>query len=176
MLNFLAEELADLEKRSLKRALRMVSRAQGAQLTVSGRTFLNFSSNNYLGLARHPRVLAAAQQALSTWGAGATSSRLISGSLILHETLESALAAFLGAPAALVFPTGYMTNIGVVTSVVGPGDAIILDRLCHASLIDAARLSGARLFVYRHGDPSDAEKLLRRTISYRRRLLVTESL
>src|SRR5207302_5577912 len=89
---------------------------------------------------------------------------------------ENALAAFVGKEAALVFPTGYQANLGVVTSLIGPGDAVVMDRLCHASLVDAARLSGARLFVYKHADAGNAERVLARTGSYRRRLLVTESL
>lgn len=176
MLNFLSGELADLEKRSLKRSLRVVSQAQGPHVTVDGRKLLNFSSNDYLGLARHPRVLEAVGQVLPFWGAGAASSRLLGGSTVIHEDLEKALAAFVGAEAALAFPTGYMANLGAVASLVGPGDAVIADRLCHASLIDAARLSGARLFAYRHVDLEEAEKALRRAASYRRRLLITESL
>jgi 8-amino-7-oxononanoate synthase len=160
----------------VKRFLRVVSETQGARLTLQGRSLLNFSSNNYLGLARHPRVVEAVKQVLDHWGAGATSSRLISGSSVIHEDLERALAAFTRREAALLFPTGYMANLGVVTSLVGEGDAVIMDRLCHASLVDGARLSGARLFVYDHGQAAAAERALERASSYRRRLLVTESL
>jgi 8-amino-7-oxononanoate synthase len=174
--NFLKEELTDLEQRSLRRALRVVSQADGPRLAIGGRLLLNFSSNNYLGLARDPRVIEAVKQVLDHWGTGATSSRLISGSTIIHDDLEKALAAFLGTEAALLFPAGYMANLGAVTALVGPGDAIIMDRLCHASLVDAARLSGARLFVYRHADAGEAERALQRAASHRRRLLVTESL
>ncbi len=161
---------------SMRRVLRVVSQAEKAQITVDNKPLLNFSSNNYLGLARHPRVIEAVKQVLDHWGAGATASRLISGSLIIHQDLESALAAYLHKEAALVFPTGYQANLGVVTSLVGPGDAVVMDRLCHASLVDAARLSGARLFVYAHADAQEAEKMLQRVASHRRRLLVTESL
>ena len=93
----------------------------------------------------------------------------------MHADLEAALAAHLHQEAALVFPAGYMANLGVVTALAGPADAVILDRLCHASLIDAARLSGARLLVYRHADVADAERVLRRAMNYRRRVFVTES-
>jgi len=172
----LQAELNQLEQKCLKRSLRVVTEASSARLTIDGKPLVNFSSNNYLGLARDPRVIEAVRQVLDHWGVGATSSRLISGSSIIHQDLEDALAAFLGRKAALLFPTGYMANLGLVTSLVGQGDAVILDRLCHASLIDAARLSGARLFVYRHGDAEDAEKVLKRTADYRRRLLITESL
>ncbi len=161
---------------SMRRVLRVVSQTEKAHITVDDKTLLNFSSNNYLGLARHPRVIEAVKQVLDHWGAGATSSRLISGSIIIHQDLEAALAAFLKKEAALVFPTGYQANLGVITSLVGPGDAVVMDRLCHASLVDAVRLSGARLFVYAHSDAQEADKALDRARSYRRRLLVTESL
>jgi 8-amino-7-oxononanoate synthase len=153
-----------------------VEQTEADRLFIDGKPLLNFSSNNYLGLARHPRVLEAVQQVLEHWGVGATSSRLISGSYIIHRDLEHALAAFMEAEAALVFPTGYMTNLGVLTALTRAGDAIVMDRLCHASLIDAARLSGARLFIYRHGDLEDAEHALKRAASYGRRLLVSDSL
>ena len=170
------EDLAQLEGQSLRRTLKVVSQTEGARLVIDGKSLINFSSNNYLGLARHPQVIEATKQVLDHWGTGATSSRLISGTSIIHQDLECALAAFLGKESALLFPTGYQANLGVVTALVGPGDAIVLDRLCHASLVDAARLSGARLFVYQHADAQDAARVLKRTVTYRRRLLVTESL
>ena len=175
-MNGIQEELQALEKRSLRRHLRTVEQADGAHVVIEGRKLVNFASNNYLGLARHPQVVEAVKQVLDHWGAGATSSRLLSGNSIIHQDLENALAAFTGQEAALLFPTGYQANLGVVTSLVGPGDAIIMDRLCHASLVDAARLSGARLFVYAHADALGAERALKRAASHRRRLLVTESL
>ncbi len=165
----------ELQGKSLHRHLRPVTQAKKAKLTVDGKELINFSSNNYLGLARHPQVLDAVKQVLEHWGVGATSSRLISGNSIIHQDLESALAAFVHKEAALLFPTGYMANLGVVTSLVGSGDAIVMDRLCHASLVDAVRLSGARLFVY-DADVEAAERALKRAASYRRRLLITESL
>ncbi len=172
----LADELASLEQKDLRRSLRLVENNENAFVTIDGKRLVNFSSNNYLGLARHPRVVAAAKDALERWGAGASSSRLISGSTLLHRELETALANFLQRGAALLFPSGYMANVGVVTSLVGAGDAIVADRLCHASLIDAAKLSGARLFVYDHANAESAEAVLKRARSYRRRLLITESL
>jgi glycine C-acetyltransferase/8-amino-7-oxononanoate synthase len=172
----LTEELAGLQQKSLRRELRVVTETQGARLTIDGRSLLNFSSNNYLGLARHPQVVGAVKEVLDHWGAGATSSRLISGSSIIHEDLERALAAYTRREAALLFPTGYMANLGVVASLVGEGDAVIMDRLCHASLVDATRLSGARLFIYDHAQAASAERALKRAEAYRRKLLVTESL
>ncbi len=170
------EELARLEEQSLKRELQSVYQTEGSRIFIGDKSFINFSSNNYLGLARHPQVVEAAKEVLGHWGAGATSSRLISGTTILHQDLESALAAYMEQESALLFPTGYQANLGVITSLVGAGDAIVMDRLCHASLVDAAKLSGARLFVYPHADAAGAENVLKRTASYRRRLLVTESL
>src|SRR5258706_4670051 len=163
-------------KESMHRVLRVVSQSDKATITIDGKTLVNFSSNDYLGLARHPQVIEAVKQVVGHWGAGATSSRLISGTSIIHQDLESALAAFVGKEAALLFPTGYQANLGVVTSLVRAGDAVIMDRLSHASLVDAVKLSGARLFVYSHGDIQDAEQALKRASSYRRRLLITESL
>lgn len=172
----LQNELQTLAAQQMKRELRRVEQNEAAQIYIQGKSYLNFSSNDYLGLSRHPRVIEAVQEVAKHWGAGATSSRLIGGNSVIHQDLEQALASFMGTEAALVFPTGYMANLGVITTLASEGDAVILDRLCHASLIDAARLSGARLFVYEHGDTADAEKVLKRAASYRRRLLVTESL
>jgi 8-amino-7-oxononanoate synthase len=130
-------------------------------VSVHGRHLLNFASNDYLGLAHHPQVLLAAQQATLEFGAGATASRLISGSLPPHQQLESALAHFKQTPAALSFSSGYATALGTVPALVGPHDVVILDRLAHACLIDAARLSGARLRVFRHNQVEDLTRILR---------------
>ena len=159
------EELQGLEERALRRNLRLTDNS-----------LINFASNNYLGLSRHPAVCAAAGDAIKKWGVGSSSARLLSGHLSVHAELEQALAQWLNQKAALVFPAGYMANLGALTAFASAGDAIVMDRLCHASLIDAARLSGARLFVYRHNDAPDAERALKRAQTYRRRLLVTESL
>jgi 8-amino-7-oxononanoate synthase len=142
---------------------------------MEGQSRINFSSNDYLGLATHSTVLEAVRQVLEHWGVGATSSRLISGTSVIHQDLERALAAFFGKEAALLFPSGYMTNLAVVSSLMGPGDAVIVDRLCHASIIDAVKLSGARLFVYGHTDVASARKAVERSASYRRKMLVTDS-
>jgi 8-amino-7-oxononanoate synthase len=172
----LAAELASLEAIQMRRSPPTIEMTEGSHVTINGQSLINFSSNNYLGLARHPQVIESIRQVIDHWGAGATSSRLISGSTIIHQDLEQALAAFMRTEAALVFPTGYMANLGVITALVGEGDAIIMDRLCHASLIDGARLSGARLFVYGHGDVQDAERVLTRAESYKRKLLISDSL
>lgn len=140
-----------------------------------GQRVLNFCSNDYLGLARHPRVLANAKEAVDEFGAGATASRLVSGTLTLHERLENRLADDKHTPAALVFGSGYLANLGAVTALVGRRDTVFADRLIHASLIDAVKLSGATLKRFRHNDPGHLDDLLKRSASGNRRLVITES-
>ncbi len=166
MVKWVEEELKRLSAQALYRRMR----------AVEDPSMINFSTNDYLGLSRHPRVVQGAQNAAAQWGTGARSSRLVGGTVTLHRRLEERLAQATGRDEALVFPTGYMTNLGVIPTLVGAGDAVILDRLCHASIVDAAHLSGARLLVYRHADPLDAFRVLKRARVFRRRLLVTESL
>jgi 8-amino-7-oxononanoate synthase len=143
---------------------------------------LDFASNDYLGLSRHPAVVAAACEAVIGEGAGAGASRLITGSLPLHHALEAAIAAFKNLPAALSFSTGHATALGTIPALVGPGDYVLLDRLAHACLVDGARLSGAKLRVWKHNDVGDLARLLewvgRQDGSGERRahtLVVTES-
>src|SRR5437763_9860453 len=137
---------------------------------------LSFCSNDYLGLASHPSLAMAAATAAARDGYGASASRLVSGDLPAHRSLESALAAFLDRPAALTFPSGYQTNLGVLTALANRDDLIVSDALNHASLVDGCRLSRARVAVYRHGDARAARRLLSAGARFRRRLLVTESL
>jgi 8-amino-7-oxononanoate synthase len=144
--------------------------ALGAESRVS------FSSNDYLGLANHPALTAAAVEAAARDGFGASAARLVSGDLPAHRELESRLAAFLAREAALAFPSGYQTNIGVLTALAGPDDIIVSDALNHASIVDGCRLSRARISVYPHGDAPAAGRLLGQARGARRRLLVTESL
>jgi 8-amino-7-oxononanoate synthase len=136
---------------------------------------LNFSSNDYLHLAHHPDVIAAAERALREVGAGAGASRLVSGTLALHAELEARLATLKGYPAGLVFGSGYLTNLGVLPALVGRGDAIFADRLAHASLLDAALLSRAALHRFRHNDAGHLEELLKSHAGAGRKLVVTES-
>ena len=148
---------------------------EGARIRIDGKWLLHLASNNYLGLSQHPRVVAAAQEALQRFGAGAGSARLIGGTFSVHEELEERLAQFKQAQAALVFPTGYMANLGIICTLVGPGDLILGDRLNHASLIDACRLSRAAFRVYPHRDVERLEAALKhREGKYRRILIVTE--
>jgi 8-amino-7-oxononanoate synthase len=157
----LAARLARQRERGLHRTLRPVAAAQGPRVRMEGRELLNFSSNDYLGLAGDPVLAEAAQTALRRWGAGSRASRLLCGSLAPLHDLETRLAAFKGAPAALLFSAGYATALGVIPALVGPGDVVVLDRLAHACLVDGARLSGAKLRVYRHNDLADLERILR---------------
>ncbi|MCZ6598004.1 MAG: aminotransferase class I/II-fold pyridoxal phosphate-dependent enzyme, partial [Planctomycetota bacterium] len=136
----------------------------------------DFCSNDYLGLAGHPAVIEAARDALARHGAGARASRLLGGGSPAHEAAERAAADWLGAESALLFPSGYQANLGVVTALIGRGDAVFSDQWNHASLIDAARLSRARTHVYRHLDLEELERMLARERGARRRLVLTESI
>ena len=147
----------------------------GSRVRVDGRWLIHLASNNYLGMTRHPRVVAAAQEAAARYGTGSGSARLIGGNFPPHEELERELARFKRAEDCLLFSTGYMANLGVITALVEAGDLVIGDRFNHASLIDACRLSGAAFRVYPHGDAARLEKVLReRRSRYRRVLVVTE--
>ncbi len=172
----LDEELAALRDAGLSRQFQCVDGPSAPWITVEGHRLLNLASNNYLGLTTHPRVVAAAMDALQQYGTGAGASRLITGHLRIHEELETALAAFKQTAAALVFPTGYLANLGVITTLVGPGDLVLADRLVHASLVDACRLSRATFRVYPHGDIVRLRALLTRRRGARRTLVVTESI
>lgn len=158
----LRRNLEDLEKADLRRTLRVLDSAPSAHVTLDGREVVNFASNNYLGLAGDPWVRRAAAEAAERWGAGATASRLLGGSLRVHEELESALARLKGTEAAAVFPSGYHANLGTLQALLGKDDTAVLDRLAHASLVDGVRLSGARLKVFGHNDVEELEKVLTR--------------
>ncbi len=157
----LAHELAVLDRAGLKRFLRTISSAQGTCVSSEGRQFINFSSNDYLGLANHPELNQAAQAAIAAFGTGAGASRLISGSNAWFPKLETTLALYKGTERALAFSSGYAATLGTLPCLVTKGDVILADRLAHASIIDAARLSGATLRVFRHNDMGHLQKLLR---------------
>jgi 8-amino-7-oxononanoate synthase len=146
------ERLAELRGAGLHRRLRLVDSPQGPRVVLDGAEVLLLCSNNYLGLADHPRVRQAAAEAAERWGAGAGASRLISGNLALHRKLETKLAEFKGAEAALLFGSGYLANTGTVAALAGRGEVVFSDELNHASIIDGCRLSRAETFVYRHCD------------------------
>jgi 8-amino-7-oxononanoate synthase len=183
----LKERLAALREHNLFRELRSVNSAQGPRIEIGDKIFLNFSSNDYLGLANHPALKAAAIKAVETFGAGAGASRLICGSLAPFHELEECLAAFKKTEAALTFSTGYAAAVGTITALLSKDDIIILDKLVHASIVDAARLSGAKIRVFGHNDLNDLEDKLKwseKNIQHsksntqppnRRVLIVTES-
>jgi 8-amino-7-oxononanoate synthase len=170
-----AAELARLRAAGLERGLRPVDGAQDTTLVVGGRRVLSLCSNNYLGLANHPEVIEAAVAAARAVGVGAGASRLISGSMRLHHRLEEHLAAFKRTAACLLFTSGYHANLGAITALVGPGDAVFSDALNHASLIDGCRLSRAAVHVYPHADVAALDARLRAAPA-RRRLIVTDSI
>lgn len=149
--------------------------AVGGHIREAGRELLNFSSNDYLDLARHPEIGAAASRAVQDYGAGATASRLVAGTLPLHEELEARLARLKNYPASLVFGSGYLTNLGVVPALVRNDDMIFADRLAHASLLDAALLSRAQLHRFRHNDVGHLDGLLQKHGATGRKLVITES-
>ena len=157
----LAERLRGLETEGLRRRLSRVDSAQGVRVLRGGVVLENFSSNDYLGLAAEPFMVEAAVEALRRHGTGAGASRLISGGLRPHWELEEALAAWQGTEAALVFSSGYAAAVGTITALVGPGDVVILDKLCHACIIDGSRLSGAVVRVFPHNDVGRLVQLLR---------------
>ena len=157
----LRQRLDALCEQNLFRELRRVDSAQGPRIEIGGKTFLNFSSNDYLGLANHPALKEAAIKAVEKFGAGSGASRLICGSLAPFHELEESLAAFKRTDAALAFSTGYAAALGTITPMASKDDIIILDKLVHASIVDAARLSGAKLRVFDHNDLNDLEEKLK---------------
>ena len=171
---WIEETLAALRADHLERTLR-TQPGVGGILEDRGRRILNFASNDYLDLARHPRVLDAAREALDRYGAGAGASRLVAGNLALHEALEEALARHKHRPAALLFGSGYLANAGLVTACVGRGDTVLADRLVHASLIDAVLLSRAKLRRSRHNDVAHLRACLAEPRKNGRLLVLTES-
>ena len=173
-----ADELARLQSAGLLRTLRPLDSPSGPLVTRDGRELWNFASNDYLGLARHPLITNAMIEGVATFGAGSAASRLVCGSLPPHRVLEDAIAEAKQCEAALAFSSGFATALGLIPAVVGKADFILLDKLCHACLVDAARLSGATLRVFPHNDCHKLRRLLEscRAKSPRARILVaTES-
>jgi glycine C-acetyltransferase len=172
----LNEDLDRLRAEGLFRPLRVLMTPQDAEVVIEGRRLINLSSNNYLGLVRHPRLIAAAMEAAQHWGAGSGAVRTIAGTLAIHEDLERRLAAFKRTEAALTFQSGYTVNLGVIGSMLEAGDCVVSDKLNHASIIDGIRLTKADRILYEHCDVEDAERALReaRAQGSRRVLLVTD--
>lgn len=167
-------ELKRLREESLYRRLRSQEQISPTRAVIDGREALLFAGNDYLGLASHPGVIAAATAALKRYGASAGAARLITGNSGLYRRLEERVAAFKGKEAALVFPSGYMANLGLMSTIAGPGDTIYMDRLNHASLYDGWRLSGAELKRYRHADAGHLAGLIGPSASEAGSLIVTD--
>lgn len=174
-LAWIQDELETLKASGLYNTIRTISSAQGAWLDVDGRRVLNFCSNNYLGLANHPRLVAAAREVLTRYGVGPAAVRSIAGTLDLHLELERRLAAFKRVEAAVTFQSGFCANLAAIPALVGKEDIIFSDELNHASIIDGCRLSGARIVRYAHCDPNDLEQKIQEAQgTYRRGLVVTD--
>jgi 8-amino-7-oxononanoate synthase len=158
--SLITTSLAARREQQAYRSRRIVSGPQGARITIDGKRYLSFCSNDYLGLANHPDVVKAFQQGVNDYGVGSGAAHLISGHSRAHHALEDELAAFVQRPRALLFSTGYMANLGTVASLVGKDDSVIEDRWNHASLIDAGRSSGAQLRRYQHNDMDSLQQQL----------------
>jgi 8-amino-7-oxononanoate synthase len=170
----LQKQLDERAAQGLLRRRRTLQSAQGVRITVDGKPYLSFCSNDYLGLASHPQLIAALQHGAQQFGAGSGASHLVSGHFDAHQSLELALAAFVGKPAVLSFSTGYMANLGAVQALVGRGDTVFADKLNHASLNDAMLLSRAEVKRYRHNDVAHLSELLSKAKSGRK-LIITDA-
>lgn len=174
-LNWITEEIDSLHQAGLFNRIRTISSPQGAWLVVDGKKSLNFCSNNYLGLANHPRLVKAAQEAVTQYGVGPAAVRSIAGTMDIHLELERRMAAFKKVESAITFQSGFCANLATIPALVGKEDIIFSDELNHASIIDGARLSGARITRYHHADPASLEQVIREAEgTYRRALIVTD--
>ena len=174
-LDWLTQEIDGLKEQGLYNRIRTIGSAQGAWITVDGKNVLNFCSNNYLGLANHPKVVEAAKEATKKYGVGPAAVRSIAGTTDLHVQLEQRLAKFKGAEDVITFQSGFTANLGTISALVAKEDVIFSDRLNHASIIDGCRLSGARIVAYEHNDPSALEDAIKENASsYRRALIITD--
>jgi glycine C-acetyltransferase len=174
-LQWIEDELQNLKDSGLYNRIRTLSSPQGAWLVVDGKRVLNFCSNNYLGLANHPRMVAAASRALDEYGVGPAAVRSIAGTMDLHVQLDQRLAEFKGVEAAITFQSGFNANLGTIPALVGKGDGIFSDELNHASIIDGCRLSRAEIVRYDHCAPGDLERALKEKRSdYKRAMVITD--
>jgi glycine C-acetyltransferase len=174
-LEWLTKEIDGLKEQGLYNNIRTIGSAQGARLTVDGKDVLNFCSNNYLGLANHPKLVEAANEATKKYGVGPAAVRTIAGTMDLHVELEQRLAKFKGAEDVITFQSGFTANLGTIPALVGKEDVIFSDRLNHASIIDGCRLSGARIVAYEHNEAPALEAAIQSNAgSYRRGLVVTD--
>lgn len=170
----LSEELAGIESAGLYKSERIIASEQGAEISVGGKTVLNFCANNYLGLSSHPRVIEAAKKAIDTHGYGMSSVRFICGTQDMHKTLEEKISKFLGTEDTILYVAAFDANGGVFEPLFKDQDALISDELNHASLIDGIRLCKAQRFRYKHNDMNDLEEQLKSSQGARSRLIVTD--
>ncbi len=173
-LNWISDELKALREAGLYNNIRTIGSPQGAWLVVDGKRVLNFCSNNYLGLANNPRLREAAKRAIDEFGAGPAAVRTIAGNLTLHRELEARLAEFKGAEATIAFQSGFTSNAGTIPALVGKEDVIFSDELNHASIIDGARLAGAKIVRYAHNDANNLEDTIQKETGYRRALIISD--
>jgi glycine C-acetyltransferase len=174
-LQWIQDELQNLKDAGLYNRIRTLSSPQGAWLVVDGKRVLNFCSNNYLGLANHPRLVEAAQAAAGKYGVGPAAVRTIAGTMDLHLELERRLAGFKGVESCITFQSGFTANLGVIPALVGKEDAIFSDELNHASIIDGCRLSGAKIIRYAHCDPVDLRRILQaQRAAFPRAMVITD--
>lgn len=174
-LDWIQQELSGLKEAGLYNRIRTISSPQGAWLVVDGQKVLNFCSNNYLGLANHPSLVRAAQEIVGRYGVGPAAVRSIAGTMDIHLELEKRMAAFKGVDAAITFQSGFTANLAVLPALVGKEDVIFSDELNHASIIDGARLSGARIVRFAHADTADLEQVIKENEgTYRRAIIVTD--
>jgi len=171
---WIEQEIANLKEQGLFTNIRTLQSPQGATLKVDGKSVLNFSSNNYLGLANDPRLIDAARKAMEHYGIGPAAVRSIAGTMDIHLELEKKLAAFKGVEAAVTFQSGFNANLATIPALVGKGDVIFSDELNHASIIDGARLSRADIVRFAHADPADLRKQIQETKTEGRRLIISD--
>ncbi len=173
--SWIQDELDGLRTAGLYNRIRTIASPQGAWLVVDGKRVLNFCSNNYLGLANHPRLVEAVQKAVKEYGVGPGAVRSIAGTMELHTRLEKRLAEFKGVESAITFQSGFNANLATIPALVTKEDVIFSDELNHASIIDGARLSGAKILRYAHADADDLDKVIREAEgSYRRGLIISD--
>ena len=173
--DWIAQEIDGLKSQGLYNRIRTIGSPQGAWLVVDGKKVLNFCSNNYLGLANHPKIVAAAKKAADEMGVGPAAVRTIAGTTSLHLELEKRLAAFKGVEAAITFQSGFTANLATIPALVGKEDAIFSDRLNHASIIDGCRLSGAKIIPYEHCNVDSLESVVKENLpQYRRAIIISD--
>ncbi len=174
-LNWIQEELKALKEAGFYKQIRTISSPQGAWLVIDGQRYLNFCSNNYLGLANHPRLIEAAKQAIDRYGVGPGAVRVISGTNDLHIELEKRMAKFKGVEAAISLQSGFQANTAAIASLIGKKDYIFSDKLNHASIIDGCRLSGGKIIPYEHCDVDSLETVIKQSLGlFRRAIIITD--